>query len=184
MLAVTTTSKYAELEELERFHERLGDHVVPPDPPIRRRSKSRFPTVFIFGHGAWHDFELDPSQRWVSTFERTMADPSLDPKTYYKFDGPIPGPILSRTSYPRLFLPPNAQGFNKEAVYIPGQNNIKLMHFERDIKAWLVHRGWDVLGMFNLTLQSVSIDGSHATMESNLVKAMMVFNWLAALDTI
>ena len=75
---------------------------------------------------------------------------------------------------PKLFITPNAQGLHKEKIYIPTQNNIKLMTFERDMRAWLGGRGWDTLGMFNLTVQSVSQDGTHATMESNLVKSMMV----------
>ena len=55
-----------------------------------------------------------------------------------------------------------------------GVGNIKLMGFERDIMPWLDKRGWDSLGTFNLTVQSLSEDGTHATMEANLVKAMMV----------
>lgn len=51
------------------------------------------------------------------------------------------------------------------------------MRFEREVREWLGERGWDTLGMFNLTVQSVSLDGTHATMESNLVKSMMVSSY-------
>ncbi|KAL9053665.1 MAG: hypothetical protein Q9162_004616 [Coniocarpon cinnabarinum] len=79
---------------------------------------------------------------------------------------------------PRLWISPNAQGLHKNPFFVLGQNNIKLMTFEREMRAWLSWRGFDVLGMFNLTVQSESLDGTHANMESNLVKAMMVVNWL------
>lgn len=79
---------------------------------------------------------------------------------------------------PRLWISPNAQGLHKNPFFVLGQNNIKLMSFEREMRGWLQDRGFDVLGMFNLTVQSESLDGTHASMESNLVKAMMVVNWL------
>ena len=85
---------------------------------------------------------------------------------------------VSRDLPPRLWVSPNAQGLRKLAFFTVEQNNIKLMNFEREMRAWVETRGFDSLGLFNLTVQSLSLDGTHASMESNLVKAMMVFNWL------
>lgn len=79
---------------------------------------------------------------------------------------------------PRLWISPNAQGIHKNQFFVFEQNNIKLMKFEREMRSWLNERAFDSLGMYNLTVQSESKDGTHATMESNLVKAMMVMNWL------
>lgn len=86
--------------------------------------------------------------------------------------------LPARDVPPRLWISPNAQGLHKNPFFVLGQNNIKLMNFERAMRAWLEPRGFDTLGIFNLTVQSASLDGTHASMESNLVKAQMVWNWL------
>lgn len=142
------------------------------------------------------------------------APPSVPPRRRQaSLDPPL---VNSRISHsydtpPRLWISPNAQGLHKNPFFVFGQNNIKLMNFEREMRGWLdggeggweghpskgypsqeysgleeekqgqgkeKGRGWDTLGMFNLTVQSSSVDGTHAGMEANLVKAMVVVNWL------
>ena len=162
--------------------------------------------AFIFGQGGWDDFEVAPAQRWVSAFEGVLAEAvpgferPLPMPPAAKQEGKVDaanGGLQLRRAAPnkgsktgdlthtrpkdlphRLWVSPNAQGLHKNPFFILGQNNIKLEGFERDMRAWLNQRGFDVLGIFNLTVQSESYDGTHATMESNLVKAMMVLNWL------
>ena len=121
--------------------------------------------------------------RWVTAYEGAIAETSLntvsttDSKTTSSNNsdsGLVPRFSSRKADLPRLFITPNAAGIHKQALYIASQNNIKLMGFERQMRDWLTPRHWDMLGMFNLTVQSVSHDGTHATMESNLVKSMMV----------
>jgi len=44
-------------------------------------------------------------------------------------------------------------------------------------------RRHDHLKTYNMSVQADSYDGTHLSMESDLTKAMMVFNWLDSLKT-
>lgn len=194
-------------------------HVSNQDPPSDmeiedlKKSMGSNPVndVFIFGHGGWDGFEIEPARRWVSAYEGALADdiegfrrPPPPPPATKLADPPaaVPPPLRRRSAEPspqeakdalepkdsqvgstydlppRLWISPNAQGLHKNQFFVFEQNNIKLMGFEREMRSWLDERAFDSLGMYNLTVQSESKDGTHATMESNLVKAMMVMNWL------
>ena len=135
----------------------------------------------------WDAFDTAAAQQWVEAFERALAEVSFpherqlspishrdaDPRDKNANDSKNHS-NLTYDGPPRLFITPNAQGRNKDESYIPTQNNIRLMRFERDIREWLSGRHWDTLGMYNMSVQSDSFDGTHATMESNLIKSMMV----------
>ena len=43
-------------------------------------------------------------------------------------------------------------------------------------------RGIDHLGTWNMSIQSNKYDGVHLDMKGNLVKAMMVMNWLNMIE--
>jgi hypothetical protein len=43
-------------------------------------------------------------------------------------------------------------------------------------------RGLEHLGTWNMSIQSNKFDGVHLDMKGNLVKAMMVMNWLHLID--
>ena len=165
---------------------------------FRKSIQSGKKEAFVFGQGGWDDFEMEPAKKWIEAFEGALADemPSFirPPVTTAEKKGDeektgdaIGKPVLARRADdwrskfpvskdhpPRLWVSPNAQGVHKNPFFVLGQNNIKLMGFETGMRSWLADRGFDSLGIFNLTVQSTSLDGTHATMESNLVKAMMV----------
>ena len=183
-----------------------------PEPELEffKKSVRGEREAFVFGHGNWEDYAVDPTKRWIREFEAAFAEviPGIDqvepvakpedtttikPKDHIvrpidpdtlalaprmedqKGEGDLdPRAQTSREIPPRLFLTPNAQGLLKNDKHISSQNNIWLMRFEREMRSWLSDREWDTVGTFNLTVQSVSWDGTHATMENNLVKAMMV----------
>lgn len=159
--------------EIDFFKESVRSGMKP--------GKSR--SAYVFGQGGWNDFTFDHTQHWMRIYEGALNDPNNFPSEYKDADLPerLP-PKLKTRAYPRLYMGPNAQGLNKPIIWVGNQNNIKLMNFERQMRDWLVPRGWDMIGIFNLTIQSESTDGTHATMESNLVKTMMFFNWLDSLE--
>ena len=84
--------------------------------------------------------------------------------------------------FPRLFITPSAAGGLKQGKYREKQGNEALRRFEWEMGAWVRTRGFEHLGVWNLTVQGVSPDGTHAGLRSNLIKAMFVLNWLDRLD--
>lgn len=126
-------------------------------------------TVFIFGHGVWNDFEPAKTKRWIEQFDNAF----LAEMPAFFADG-----ILGTARFPRLFISPHAQSFQKMDMFHLGQNNFKAVRHAQEVMPWVRSRGYDVLGTYNLTVQSSSRDGTHTSLGSNLVKAMMVFNWL------
>lgn len=125
--------------------------------------------VFIFGHGGWNHFESSKSKRWLEQFEDEMSNAMPN---FFK------GGVLGTDKFPRLFVLPHASASNKNVKFIPTQNNLFIQRHAAELRLWLEQRGYDVLGTFNLTVQATSYDGMHASFENNVVKAMMVFNWL------
>lgn len=107
---------------------------------------------------------------WMEQLEDAMM---AELPAYYKSD-----PSL----FPRLFITPSAQGEGKPDVFHPAQNNIRMQRHQHAVSAFAASRGYENLGFYNLTVQASSPDGSHASFENNLVKAMMVLNWLNMLD--
>jgi hypothetical protein len=57
-----------------------------------------------------------------------------------------------------------------------------LMLFEEAVAIEATKRGLEHLGTWNMSIQSNKYDGVHLDMRGNLVKAMMVINWLALID--
>ena len=56
------------------------------------------------------------------------------------------------------------------------------MHMEREIVTWLEDNGYHHLGLYNMSVQTDSPDGTHGSMGTNLLKVMMALNWFRALE--
>jgi len=52
------------------------------------------------------------------------------------------------------------------------------MHFEEIMAQEAKKRGIEHLGTWNMSIQSHKYDGVHLDMKGNMVKAMMILNWL------
>lgn len=52
------------------------------------------------------------------------------------------------------------------------------MLFEEGVRVEVEKRGMELLGTWNMSIQARKYDGVHLDMKGNLVKAMMVLNWL------
>ena len=58
------------------------------------------------------------------------------------------------------------------------QGNRALVLFEEEMSQEVKKRGLEHLGTWNMSIQANLYDGVHMDMKGNLVKAMMVSNWL------
>ena len=163
-------------EELSRFRT-----LLPPTKPKR-------PYAFIFGHGLWNDLDLQATLDWLDTLLDTslLASPWLSPSS------PPPSiPPSSLTTHerrretgfwPRLFLTPNAAGVEKPDEWILTQGNKALAVFEVEAGVEVGRRGVEHLGTWNMSIQANKFDGVHIDLRGNLVKAMMVLNWLNLIE--
>ena len=80
----------------------------------------------------------------------------------------------SLRNVPILWVGPNAAGHLKPPGQILSQGNNALWHYTAGMAKEAGSRGLDSLGMYNLTLQATSWDGSGYGQKVALVQAMMV----------
>ncbi|KAK9245507.1 hypothetical protein V1506DRAFT_238009 [Lipomyces tetrasporus] len=122
----------------------------------------RRPIAVIYGHGHGSLFDKGATASWISTL-RDMIHNAI----------PYDVPIYE------LFVTPGATG-----PQVSGFNTLTLglkasQVFESAMRDWGRDVQMDVLGTWNATVQtSFSADGLHGGVQTNLLKAMMVLNWL------
>ncbi|SLM34720.1 hypothetical protein LPUS_03645 [Lasallia pustulata] len=145
-------------EELARFRALLGT------------TKPAKPYAFIFGHGLWNDLDLQATLDWLDLILETTAS-----QLHY---------LGARKDafWPRLFVTPNAAGKEKPDEWIVSQGNKALMIFEEAVAVKMGRRGVEHLGTWNMSIQGNKFDGVHVDLKGNLIKAMMVMNWLNMLE--
>ena len=147
----------------KQFVEEFADKIQTTEPNGRE--------VFIIGNGAWINFSEERSKKWLREMEEIVE------KRLPFFTHPVYNERI-----PKLFITPSAQGFRKPAIFTQEQNNLGIMRMELEMAGWTQENGYDHLGTYNMSAQASSPDGTHASMETNLMKAMMVLNWLNTLD--
>ena len=81
---------------------------------------------------------------------------------------------VSSRNVPFLWLGPNSAGHLKPPGQILSQGNNALWHYTLETVKEAKSRELDALGMYNLTLQATSWDGSNYGQKVGLVQAMMV----------
>ncbi|KAI0913502.1 hypothetical protein F4823DRAFT_630777 [Ustulina deusta] len=149
--------------ELERLH-----MAVDTNPNSRK--------AFILGHGLWNDLEIDKSKAWLNTVVKVIdAKLRLRMRLKTKFQRGKNMPILLMT--------PNAAGEKKSDEYIVTQGNKALVRFEHEMAQEAARQKIDHLGTWNMSIQANLYDGVHMDLRGNLLKAMMVVNWLNLLAT-
>jgi hypothetical protein len=78
-----------------------------------------------------------------------------------------------------LYLGPQAMGLIKAGK----DGNSALWKFQEEMAEPAKQRHFDVLGLWNLTIQASSKDGERYGEKVALVQAMMIINWLSKLET-
>jgi hypothetical protein len=124
---------------------------------------SNRPKAFIFGHGLWSDLDLQKTVDWLDTILRTIKSTTGE-------------------DWHGLFVTPSAAGKEKPDEWIVTQGNKALMLYEEAVGIEARKRGIEHLGTWNMSIQSNKYDGVHLDMKGNLVKAMMVLNWLNLIE--
>ena len=119
--------------------------------------------AFVFGHGLWSNLDLKKSLDWLDTVLQTIGS-------------------TGKKGWHGLFVTPNAAGKEKPDDWIVTQGNKALMLFEEALAVEAGKRGIEHLGTWNMSIQSNKYDGVHLDMKGNLVKAMMVMNWLNLIE--
>jgi hypothetical protein len=119
--------------------------------------------AIVFGHGLWSNLDLKKSLDWLDTVLQTVKS-------------------ANRKQWHGLFVTPNAAGKEKPDDWIVAQGNKALMLFEEAIAIEAGKRGIEHLGTWNMSIQSNKYDGVHLDMKGNLVKTMMVMNWLNLIE--
>ncbi|KAI0522224.1 hypothetical protein F5B22DRAFT_634126 [Xylaria bambusicola] len=132
---------------------------------IDTKSKSNSRKAFILGHGLWNNLELDKSKAWLDTVVKIIDSRLQLRRRYYR-------------NMPILLMTPNAAGEKKPDEYIVTQGNKALVRFEHAMAQEAAKQKIDHLGTWNMSIQANLYDGVHMDMKGNLLKAMMVVNWL------
>ncbi len=84
---------------------------------------------------------------------------------------------------PMLFLGPPAFGLNKNTETTLESGNVGVWHYLEQMSPIAKEKHFDVLSLYNLTLQASTADGVHFGERIALVEAMMIINWLSKLET-
>jgi len=113
---------------------------LPSAPPVK-------PPALVFGHGLWNSLDINSTKGWLTQLDSAMRTAS-------------PFLFSAASSAPRLFVSPSAATELKPDLFVPAQNNIMLQRLEHAIGPWVQERGWDHLGLWNMSIQAASPDGS------------------------
>ncbi|KAI1420815.1 hypothetical protein F5Y12DRAFT_86300 [Xylaria sp. FL1777] len=130
--------------------------------------------AFILGHGLWNNLEIDKSKAWLDTVIRVI-DSKLRLRTRLRKK------FHRGKNMPILLMTPNAAGEKKPDEFIVTQGNKALVRFEHAMAQEAARQKIDHLGTWNMSIQANLYDGVHMDMRGNLLKAMMVVNWLKEL---
>lgn len=131
------------------------------------------PRAFILGNGLWNDLDLRQCGAWldsvIAPIQATLKHRNGRGRTH---DGQLP----------ILLVTPNAAGDRKPNEWLITQGNKALVGFEKAMAVDAAKRRIDHLGTWNMSIQATLYDGVHMDLRGNLVKAMMVLNWLDLLE--
>jgi len=142
-------------------------------------TRPRKPYAFILGHGLWNDLDLHATVNWLDgIIAHTVA---AAPYLAAAVAQPLLG-AAATTSWPKLFITPNAAGTLKPDQWIVSQGDKALQIFEEAVRDEVRERGVDHLGTWNMSIQANKFDGVHLDLRGNLIKAMAVVNWLSLVD--
>ncbi|KAI1160935.1 hypothetical protein F5B18DRAFT_470385 [Nemania serpens] len=130
--------------------------------------------AFILGHGLWNDLETETCKAWLETVIKVI-DSKLRLRMRLRT-------FRQGRNMPILLMTPNAAGEKKPAQFLITQGNGALVRFEHAMAQEAARQRIDHLGTWNMSIQANLYDGVHMDMRGNLLKAMMVINWLNLLE--
>ncbi|KAI1500639.1 hypothetical protein F5X99DRAFT_231020 [Biscogniauxia marginata] len=149
------------------------ERAIDADPARRK--------AFVLGHGLWNDLKVEQSTAWTDTVLEAI-EARLRLRMRLRSGGSTDRDGGGSNHLPVLLVTPNAAGDRKPDEWIVSQGNKALVRFERAMAAVAERRRIDHLGTWNMSVQATLYDGVHMDMRGNLLKAMMVLNWLNLLE--
>ncbi|KAK9461246.1 uncharacterized protein V1516DRAFT_624902, partial [Lipomyces oligophaga] len=150
----------------------VQNHVMTTNPPssaelaalgeaISSARANRGPVAFIYGQGHHNDLDVSATQSWISSIQRTVSER-----------------MGRRVHRAELFVTPGSSGPGMIDRDLLKHGTKALQMFEIGMRAVGGSQGLDVLGTWNSTVQSTLLDGKHSGVRGNLLKVMMILNWL------
>ncbi|OWP01081.1 hypothetical protein B2J93_4813 [Marssonina coronariae] len=152
-------------------HAYLPVETVPASPA----AQNSFKDLTYGKSNPWQPSPLIFSFSHASSLDSASSTKALD-EWYTLASG-------SERNIPMLFLSPPAFGLNKAPGTLPKGGNLALWNYHALMAPAAKEKHFDVLSLFNLTLQASSVDGEKFGAKVALVEAMMVINWLSKLET-
>lgn len=155
-------------EEVSRLEDALASYTTRP-------------RAFILGHGLWNNLDIRQCGAWLDSVIAHIQ-PSLKHRSGRNGGRTGTGTRTRDGQLPILLVTPNAAGDRKPDEWLVTQGNKALVGFEKAMAVDAAQRRIDHLGTWNMSIQATLYDGVHMDLRGNLVKAMMVLNWLDHLE--
>lgn len=119
------------------------------------------PVAFVMHHTFWSNVNVTATLGWLDDILE------LEPSNQ-----------STSRSFRNLFVTANNPGSLEDQVVFDGRTSNNVAKFERAIAPHLESRNVDMLGFYNMSVQASANDNIHASLRTNLLKPMMVINWL------
>ncbi|KAK7203218.1 hypothetical protein BZA70DRAFT_291653 [Myxozyma melibiosi] len=149
----------------------VQNHVMTTYPPssaelaglgdaLAQQSSGR-PVALIYSQGHHNDLDVSATSGWITSIQRTISER-----------------MKRGVGRAQLFVTPGASGPQMIDRDLIKHGVQALQKFEIGMREIGHSKDLDVLGTWNATVQSTLIDGKHSGIKGNLLKIMMVLNWL------
>ncbi|KAK9446484.1 uncharacterized protein V1518DRAFT_423871 [Limtongia smithiae] len=155
----------------------IQNHVITTYPPssgelqslgdaISVRSSNK-PVAFVYSQGHYNDLNPEATSGWITAIQRIISE---------RLDMNVPRA--------QLFVTPGSSGPEMLDRELLKHGDKALQLFEEGMQARSKQLRVDILGTWNSTVQTTSIDGKHSGIRGNLLKSMMILNWLDLVDPV
>ncbi|KAK9477044.1 hypothetical protein V1514DRAFT_334995 [Lipomyces japonicus] len=120
------------------------------------------PVALVYSQGHHNDLDVQATAGWLTSIERTISEA-----------------LPRHVGRAQLFVTPGSAGPNMIDQDAIKHGTKALQLFEHGMVDLLAARSdIDVLGTWNATVQTTLQDGKHLDLRGNLLKIMMILNWL------
>ncbi|KAK9329310.1 hypothetical protein V1520DRAFT_343758 [Lipomyces starkeyi] len=155
----------------------VQNHVISTYPPttaelanlgdVFARASTDRPIALVYGHGHHNDLDIQATSGWLTSIQRTISER-----------------MSKGVRRAQLFVTPGSSGPSMYDLDVLRHGHKALSLFETGMADVCRGKDIDVLGTYNATMQTTIHDGKHSDIRGNLLKVMMVLNWLDKVDPV
>ncbi|KAK9242480.1 hypothetical protein V1506DRAFT_464636 [Lipomyces tetrasporus] len=145
----------------------LGDVFAHYPAPDGQQQQHKKPVAIVYGHGHHNDLDIQSTAGWLTSIQRTMSER-----------------MSKAVRRAQLFVTPGAAGPSMFDLDVLKHGHKALALFETGMADVCRDKEIDLLGTYNATTQTTIRDGKHSDIRGNLLKIMMVLNWLDKVDAV